>query len=131
MRKKWIIFVITLFLVGCASAAVSPGSGKGPVDTQQTPVMTPTGGAPAQTPEPGGPVIILEKSGGIAGINKKWSIYADGQVMSDGQTSKTLDAGQVNSTLADIQKLGFFGMLADYSSVSTCNDCFIYKITIN
>jgi hypothetical protein len=131
MKISEIIFLITLLLVGCASTAQSPDTSKGPLDTHQTPGMTPSVDSPVQTPDRSAPVIVLDKSGGIAGINKKWTIYADGRVLSDGQTAKTLSEGQVNNTLADIQKLGFFGMGADYSSLSNCNDCFMYKVTIN
>jgi hypothetical protein len=131
MKKRTILFLITLLLVGCASAAQSPDTSKGPVDTHQTPGITPTADSPMLTPDKSAPVIVLEKSGGIAGINKKWTIYADGRVLADGQTGKTLSGNQVNNTLADIQKLGFFGMAADYSTLSTCNDCFMYRVTIN
>jgi hypothetical protein len=131
MKNSTILFLIALLLIGCASAAQSPDTSKGPVDAHQTPGTTPTADSPVPTPDKSAPVIVLEKSGGIAGIHKEWTIYADGRLVSDGQTGQTLDQNQVNNTLADIQKLDFFGMAADYTTLSTCNDCFMYTVTIN
>jgi len=128
MRKVFIFLLIAILLAGCASVAQSTTTGKGPLDAQ----ATPTAGAVSQpTPDQGAPVIVMERSGGIAGIHNKWTIYANGQVVMAGQVVRTLTADQVNSTLADIQKLGFFELQADYSKNSNCMDCFLDNVTIN
>jgi hypothetical protein len=127
MRIVFIYLLFVILLASCASAAQPTITGKGPVETQVTPSSGPVS-PPA--PDLGVPVIIMEKSGGIAGVHDKWTIYAGGQVVSAGQVVHTLTSDQVSSTLADIQKLGFFNMQADYSKASTCNDCFIITITV-
>lgn len=128
MRKGFIYLLIAILLAGCASAAQSTMISKGPLDAQ----TTPTAGAVSQpTPDQGMPVIVMERSGGIAGIHNKWTIYASGQVIMAGQVVRTLAADQVNTTMADIQKLGFFEMQADYSKNSNCMDCFLDVVTIN
>jgi hypothetical protein len=131
MIKSLCLITMILFLAGCASPAQSPDTNKGPLDSVKTPTVTPSSGPILQTPDQGGAVIILEQSGGIAGISKKWTIYADGRVLSDNQAEFTLAASRVDTTLADIRKLGFFEMQADYSIGSKCMDCFLYTVTVN
>lgn len=125
MRKGFIFLVIAILLTSCASATQSTTTSKGPVEAPTT------GAVSLPTPDPGEPVIVMDKSGGIAGIHNKWTIYTNGQVVSAGQVVHTLTADQVKSTLADIQKLGFFDLQADYSKASTCNDCFMITIMVN
>ncbi len=128
MRKGLILLLIAILLAGCAGAAQSTTTGKGPVDDQTSP--TP-GGVSQPTPDQGAPVIIMEKSGGLAGVHQKWALYASGQVVSAGQVIRLVTADQVKAALADIRKAGFYDLQADYRQASTCNDCFLYTVSVN
>jgi hypothetical protein len=125
MKSAVIYITLILFLTGCAGGAQPTLIDKGPVPT----VGKPTGSI-TPTPEPGETVIILEQNGGIAGVHKVWTIYSDGRVLSGDQAGQSLQKDQVKTLLADIEKLGFYKMQADYSENSVCNDCFIYSVTI-
>jgi hypothetical protein len=131
MKKGLFYIALIFFLAGCASPTQPPITNKGPLDSVQTPTVTLSPGPILQTPDQGGAVIILEQSGGIAGISKKWTIYADGRVLSDNQAESKLAESRVDTTLADIRKLGFFEMQDDYSIGSKCMDCFLYTVTVN
>ncbi len=128
MKKVIILFFIALFLGSCAGGAQPTTSGKGGIDTPSPQSGTET---PSPAPDSSSPVIRMEKSGGIAGIHNTWTIYADGRAFSGSQALTSIPAGQVTSTLAEIQNLGFFEMQDDYLPGSTCADCFQYRITIH
>jgi hypothetical protein len=127
MKRVLFVIFIALFLSGCAGAQQSSTGSKGPGGLHATPAA---GDASLPTPGPGDPVIILERSGGIAGIHHIWIIYADGKVTYNGQPGRTLTPELVNTSLADIQKSGFFNLQEDYGKNSTCNDCFVLTVTI-
>lgn len=123
MKNFRILLLIVVLLAGCASQPQTDNSGpKGGVTIQ-----------PSSTPEADAntPVIVLERSGGIAGGTEKWTVYADGRVVSDKNLETRINTADLTKLLSKIQDLGFFDMPDQTKVMSKCNDCFIYTLTIN
>lgn len=126
MKKAVILFLFIFWIAGCAGSAQPPLTPKG-LSLTATPPAT----SEPQTSRQDVAVIVVEKSGGIAGIHMKWMIFADGRVVPGDAAHREPDPAQVESLLAHLQKLGFYDLQTDYSSASTCNDCFVYTITVH
>jgi hypothetical protein len=83
--------------------------------------------APAET-LPADAVLRLTRSGGIAGIHETWTVYTDGRVeVSRRVNAPAEDAGQltpaqVQTLLAELERLGFFDLQPEYGPKNACCD---------
>ena len=119
-----------------AMATAVPSKIETPVVAQTTPMTSPT--PPDKAANPAAVIVTFGWSGGFAGRNDVWTLHADGSVESNKGERRTLSAGQVDSLLAEIERLGFFnlpGPSADPSKPapgsSGCADCFVYDINVS
>jgi hypothetical protein len=66
----------------------------------------------------------------LAGKTVIWTIFPDGRVQSD-QGITQLSSDDVSVLVAGLTSLGIFDLKDSYGTLTNCNDCFTYTITIN
>jgi hypothetical protein len=125
MWRYLILSIVFMLLGACALIpSVSQVPTTGPTDLQKT--VEQKGG----TSSPETAVIIFQRSGGLAGKTVIWSIFPDGRVQSD-QGITQLSSDDVSVLVAGLTSLGIFDLKDSYGTLTNCNDCFTYTITIN
>jgi hypothetical protein len=107
-----------------ASTAATPYPGQ-----QETAAARPADPKPAPAETlPADAVLRLTRSGGIAGIHETWTVYTDGRVeVSRRVNAPAEDAGQltpaqVQTLLAELERLGFFDLQPEYGPKNACCD---------
>lgn len=79
-------------------------------------------------PLPEGVALRLSRSGGIAGISETWIVYTDGRVEvrrkadAAAQPAGQVDPAAVQAVLAELDRLGFYDLQAEYSAKDACCD---------
>jgi len=76
------------------------------------------------------PVIVFYRMGGFAGVSERWTVYPDGRVVAADGVEKRAAPEQVAALLAEIDRLGFFGLASNYGLGSPCRDCFSCEISV-
>jgi hypothetical protein len=138
-----LILLFSLFLLGACAPAAAPGGKTVPTSVsgeKVTPTYTPDGlgtttGAPTHTPAAqntpyDAAVVVLRRTGGFAGRVQEWQIFADGRLLVNGKESMRLERAQVADLLDKIQGSGFFALEKDSYSSGTCNDCYLFTLTV-
>jgi hypothetical protein len=113
MMRRIVLFVLlAVALAGCAAETTSE---------PPSPTTNATGGV----------AILFQRSGGLLPSDLQWAVYPDGRVVTGKGEEKSASADRVQSLLAELNDLGFFGLQSSYGLSSVCNDCFTYSITVN
>lgn len=120
--KRIILFLVLYLLLAACGSRSAPPSGSGEPE--------PKGEEPTAE-SPGEAVITYEVSGGIAGVMDNWTIYSDGRVESSDGQEKQVSPEDVQALVDLAEGLGFYEMDSDYSTFSTCRDCFNFKVTVS
>jgi hypothetical protein len=136
MKKFAILSVLfALALTACQSLGVNTSGGS----TDETTKITPSPGQAAMNLEPDQNmpaadevVVVFQRSGGFAGVNQQWTIYANGNIVTDSGETLSVNPDQVTALLIAADAAGFFDMKVSSSlgSAGNCKDCFTYTLTI-
>lgn len=123
MKNYRVLLLILILLVGCsAQPQVNNSGSKGGVTVQP---------GPSSQVDANAPVIILERSGGLAGGSEKWTVYADGRVVSGKNVETRVKPSDLTNLLTKIQDTGFLDSPEQTKVMTKCNDCYVYTMTIN
>ena len=138
-----LILLFSLFFLESCAPAAAPGEKTGPTsvsggkvpptdspDALGTSTGTPTRTPAAQNTPYTEAVVVLRRTGGFAGRVQEWQIFADGRLLVNGKESMRLEPAQVADLLDKIQGSGFFALEKDSYSSGTCNDCYLFTLTV-
>lgn len=123
------ILCCAFFLTACGQAVAQlvPAEATSSPD-EANPQAAPTKAPAVNFPE--NSAIVYEVSGGIAGISEKWTIYLDGQVVSEEGSRRLVTTEQVTELLSQVEAKGFFELNDRYVPFDTCCDRFLYTISV-
>lgn len=144
MKTTFAALIAGAALAACSAAPAQPQPTPAPSPAPASPVPptpAPTRPLPTATPAPvappsrGAPAdgasIVYVRSGGIAGATLKWSIYADGRVITDKGEERRVDPAKVADALSRIEALKVFDLDGAGAPGPGCPDCFKYTVTVS
>lgn len=139
MKTTFAALIASAALAACSAAPTPPQPTPAPSPVPATPA--PTRPAPTATPAPTAPPgrgaptdgasIVYVRSGGIAGATVKWSIFADGRVVTDKGEERRVDPAKVADALSRLEALKVFELDGAGVPGPGCPDCFKYTVTVS
>lgn len=127
---------------GCDVATPATGGPGGTQDGNTLPAepvfLTPesTKPAPASNLDPGtlglaeDVVLHFTRQGGLSGVDEAWTLYRDGRLVSKDGTFFQVTTAQVDTLLADLERLGLFNVSAPAGLTAGCCDGYLYSLAV-
>ena len=135
------LLFVSSILAGCASQTatqdeVLPSKTKtATTSPTETPLPSPVPDSTSTTSPPievqEEIVIVYKRSGGFAGLDEQYTVYLDGRITTNDGREWRVEAHEVDLLLKQIEKSGFFEMVADYLPADPCCDLFFYELSVH